>query len=278
MELTMRLTRASTGLAITTLASLIVLGAPEVRARQQQPGAPGQDILVYAHLFAANPADPSSTQVLGTPTLRVAPGRTATADFNDSTAKNAPGFGMRPAVLARIRMEVTPSDLGAGKVALKVIVQVRRTGGVATSTFDVLAGAGTAAATIALEDATGAFITDEKGRTLFVTFQTSLASGSAVEAVKPGNGVTWPQIVSEFKPKYTDEARRRNLQGTVELEIVVREDGSVGDVRVTKSPDRTYGLDDAAVAAARQWRFKPGLRNGVPVATTVGLVLEFRPN
>ena len=259
----MTLTRAAGRLTVATLASLIVaLAAPELGAREHQAGAPGQDIIVYAHLFAANPADLNSTEVLGTPTFRVAPGRTATIVLGDAPKD--------------IRMEVTPSDLGAGKIALKVVVQVRRAGRVATSVFDVLTGTDTSAATVALEDATGAFILDERGRTLFVTFQTPRASGSPVQAVKPGNGVTWPQIVSESKPQYTDEARRQDIQGSVELEIVVREDGSVGDVRVTKSLDRRYGLDDAAVAAARQWRFKPGLRNGVPVPTVVGLVLEFR--
>jgi protein TonB len=69
---------------------------------------------------------------------------------------------------------------------------------------------------------------------------------------------------------------RAKLQGQVELEIVVLESGLVGDVRITESIDRASGLDDAAVAAAKQWRFKPGMKDGKPVATRVGLILEFR--
>ena len=95
-------------------------------------------------------------------------------------------------------------------------------------------------------------------------------------AYQPGNGVSWPSIVREEKPKYTSDAMRAKIQGQVELEIVVLENGTVGDVRVTKSLDRTYGLDQAAMEAARKWVFLPGKREGVAVATRVGLVLEFR--
>jgi len=95
-------------------------------------------------------------------------------------------------------------------------------------------------------------------------------------AYAPGNGVSWPSVVREVKPKYTPDAMRAKLQGAVELEIVVKEDGTVGEVRVTKSLDRASGLDDAAMEAAKKWLFSPGLKDGKPVATRVGLVLEFR--
>ena len=95
-------------------------------------------------------------------------------------------------------------------------------------------------------------------------------------AFQPGNGVTWPEIRREEKPKYTSDAMRAKIQGQVELEIIVLENGTVGDVRVTKSLDRTYGLDQAAIEAAKKWLFLPGKKEGVSVATRVGLVLEFR--
>jgi len=95
-------------------------------------------------------------------------------------------------------------------------------------------------------------------------------------AYAPGNGVTWPTVTLEVKPKYTPDAMRAKLQGSVELEIVVLENGTVGEVRVTKSLDRPSGLDDAAIEAAKKWKFLPGMKDGKPVATRVGLVLEFR--
>ena len=96
-------------------------------------------------------------------------------------------------------------------------------------------------------------------------------------AFAPGNGVSWPEQLKEEKPKYTSDAMRAKIQGQVELEIVVLENGTVGEVRVTKSLDRTYGLDQAAMDAAKKWLFKPGRnKDGSPVATRVGLILEFR--
>jgi len=49
---------------------------------------------------------------------------------------------------------------------------------------------------------------------------------------RPGSGITPPQLVKEVKADYTEEARRRSIEGEVLLEIVVRRDGSVGDVRL----------------------------------------------
>jgi protein TonB len=95
-------------------------------------------------------------------------------------------------------------------------------------------------------------------------------------AYAPGNGVTWPKDTYQEKPKYTPDGMRAKIQGIVELEIVVLENGTVGAVRVTKSLDRASGLDDAAVEAAKHWKFIPGTKDGKPVATKVPMQLEFR--
>lgn len=65
------------------------------------------------------------------------------------------------------------------------------------------------------------------------------------------------------------------LQGAVELSVVVLANGAVGEVTVTKSLDVTYGLDDAAVTAAKQWRFKPGQKNRQPVDVRVTVLMRF---
>ena len=49
---------------------------------------------------------------------------------------------------------------------------------------------------------------------------------------RPGSGIDPPSIVREVKPDYTEDGRRRNLEGDVVLEIVVRSDGTVGNVKV----------------------------------------------
>jgi TonB family protein len=99
--------------------------------------------------------------------------------------------------------------------------------------------------------------------------------GTGGGAFRPGNGVTLPEILQEVKPAYTSDAMRAKVQGTVLLEAIVRQDGSVGDVRIIRSLDPTFGLDQEAVKAARQWRFRPGTRLGQPVPVLITIELMF---
>ena len=69
-------------------------------------------------------------------------------------------------------------------------------------------------------------------------------------------------MLREVKPQYTSDAMRAKVQGTVLLECVVRPDGTVGDVQILRSLDATFGLDQEAIKAAKQWRFAPGTRLG----------------
>jgi TonB family protein len=68
---------------------------------------------------------------------------------------------------------------------------------------------------------------------------------------------------------------RAKVQGVVWLECVVLPDGSVGDVRVSRSLDPVFGLDQEAVKAARQWRFMPGSKQGEPVPVLITIELTF---
>lgn len=91
---------------------------------------------------------------------------------------------------------------------------------------------------------------------------------------RPGSGIEPPVLIREVKALYTEEARRRSVEGDVVLEIVVRHDGSVGDVHVSQSLGS--GLDQKAVDAVRQWRFGPAKRQGSPVDVVVEVSVEFK--
>jgi TonB family protein len=91
---------------------------------------------------------------------------------------------------------------------------------------------------------------------------------------RPGSGITPPQLLREVRPEYTDEARRRNVEGDVVLEIVVRSDGAVGDVKVMQGLGA--GLDRRAIDAVKQWRFSPAKRFGAPVDVVVEVAVEFK--
>ena len=99
--------------------------------------------------------------------------------------------------------------------------------------------------------------------------------GTGGGVYQPGNGVTLPLLIKEVKPAYTSDAMRAKIQGTVLLECVVRPDGTVTDIQVLRSLDPTFGLDQEAIKAARQWRFRPGMRLGEPVPVLVTIELTF---
>ena len=91
---------------------------------------------------------------------------------------------------------------------------------------------------------------------------------------RPGTGITAPAIIREVKPDYTEEGRRRHLEGDVVLEIIVKADGFVGSVKLVQGLGG--GLDQRAIDAVRQWRFSPAKRYGVPVDVIVEVAMEFK--
>jgi TonB family protein len=91
---------------------------------------------------------------------------------------------------------------------------------------------------------------------------------------RPGSGIEPPRLLREVKPVYTEEARLQQLEGEVVMEIVVRRDGSVGDLKILRGLGG--GLNDRAVQAVRQWRFSPARRLASPVDVIVEVSVEFR--
>ena len=90
---------------------------------------------------------------------------------------------------------------------------------------------------------------------------------------RPGGGIEPPRLLREVKAQYTDEARKRGITGDVLLEIVIKSDGTVGDVKVLRGLGA--GLDERAVSAVRNWRFAPARRLGAPVDVIVEVEVEF---
>ena len=89
-----------------------------------------------------------------------------------------------------------------------------------------------------------------------------------------GGNVSAPRVITQVKPKYTEDALVHKIQGTVVLEMIVTKGGAPTEIRLTRSLDP--GLDAAALDAARQWRFEPGRLAGTPVDVLVTLMLDFR--
>ncbi len=88
-----------------------------------------------------------------------------------------------------------------------------------------------------------------------------------------GGGVSEPTLTYQILPEYSDDGRKGRIQGTVELLIVVKADGTVDFQNVRKSLG--YGLDQKAIEAVKRWKFSPGKKDGQPVATLVSVSVNF---
>jgi TonB family protein len=98
--------------------------------------------------------------------------------------------------------------------------------------------------------------------------------GASDDVYRAGEGVPAPKIQHKVDPRYTFEARRAGIQGTVVLEVLVDESGQATASSVI-SP-LGYGLDDRAKEAVSQWTFRPARIDGKPVKTYTTVEVNFR--
>lgn len=84
---------------------------------------------------------------------------------------------------------------------------------------------------------------------------------------------TRPVLLTHIAPRYTEVARKNQVQGSVTMRVLVGADGEVKQIRITRGlPD---GLDDQAIAAVRQSKFKPATKDGQAVPFWLLLSVEF---
>jgi TonB family protein len=107
-------------------------------------------------------------------------------------------------------------------------------------------------------------------------FSSTVASASPKSAFAPAetSKVLPAEILSKPTPVYTQEARNLRIEGEVLLEVVLESSGNLRVLRVVRGLG--HGLDDNAVRAAEQIRFKPAMKNGQPSDSTVVLHIVFQ--
>jgi len=88
-----------------------------------------------------------------------------------------------------------------------------------------------------------------------------------------GGGVSAPSIVYRVEPTYSEEARKAKYQGVVVLSAIVRKDGTIEILKVVRGLG--LGLDENAIQALKQWKFRPGMKNGVPVDVALNIEVNF---
>jgi TonB family protein len=100
------------------------------------------------------------------------------------------------------------------------------------------------------------------------------SAGGARQTIGSTKPLTAAQILEKPRPAYTEEARRLQIEGEVQLEVQFRASGEVRIMRVIRGLG--YGLDENAVQAARTIRFLPAKRDGQPVDSTATVHIIFQ--
>ena len=91
---------------------------------------------------------------------------------------------------------------------------------------------------------------------------------------RSGPGVTQPSLISPVEPEYSDEARQASHNGIVLLSFVIDENGTPRDIKILRATG--FGLDEKAIEAVSEWRFRPGLHEGNPVRVKAQAEVVFR--
>jgi protein TonB len=95
----------------------------------------------------------------------------------------------------------------------------------------------------------------------------SLFSFAAIAAQKP-------EIIEKTAPKYPAEAKAEKVSGPVTLEILISTEGRVTEAKAVNETDSR--LIQAAIDAVKQWKFKPVLKSGKPVAAKAKITVNFQ--
>ena len=97
-----------------------------------------------------------------------------------------------------------------------------------------------------------------------------------ISAIRAGfqGSVTEPVLLWKSEPEYSEQARKAKIQGTVIVRAEIDARGQVRNISIAQGLG--LGLDEQAIAAVQKWKFRPGTRNGKPVATQAIIHLSFR--
>lgn len=206
-----------------------------------------------------------STGSSAIPTIARAPEHVQTGGFGDPNGVPARENNGRPVTIAQLGSFDLPSGPGYGN----------GTGG-ARGVRGVVASTGFGSG-VATGDGTGRLNTS-RGTVRQSGFGDAEPVASTPVRPKPAASAAPrllpAEITSKPTPAYTDEARKLRIEGEVLLEVVFEASGRLRVLRVVRGLG--HGLDEAAVRAAEQIRFKPALRDGQPADSTAVLHIVFQ--
>ncbi len=213
--------------------------------------------LVKTEVFSAGSSAPPT---ISRPTPKV-----QTGGFGDPNGVPAPPANIRPATVAKVGSFDLPAGTGSGN----------GTGG-ARGAAAVVASAGFGDGTATAEgspSSSRAVGTVRQGG--FGDADAPVPTPVSSKAAENAAVKTLPaEILSKPAPAYTEEARKLRVEGEVLLAVVFEASGQLRVVKVVRGLG--HGLDENAIRAAEQIRFRPALQNGQPTDSTALLHIVFQ--
>src|SRR5262249_21791774 len=202
-----------------------------------------------------------STGSSATPTTNLPAAKVQTGGFGDPNGIKGEGKPGKPGNIASLGSFDLPTGPGAGN----------GTGG-ARGVKGVVASTGFGNGTAVVGNGGGG---GGAGRTVQKAgFETETAKAEPATKKKDAGPPQTPvEILFKPKPQYTDEARKLKLEGEVLLRVLFTAGGEARVLEVVKGLG--HGLDESAVRAAQQIRFKPALRDGQPTDSTATVHILF---
>jgi TonB family protein len=88
-----------------------------------------------------------------------------------------------------------------------------------------------------------------------------------------GGGVAAPEVIHSVEPEFTEDARTANFQGSVSIKLIVDSQGNPQNIQLVHHLG--MGLDEKAIEAVRQYKFKPAMYQGHPVSVQIVIEMEF---
>ncbi|HEV2645119.1 MAG TPA: energy transducer TonB [Acidobacteriaceae bacterium] len=91
---------------------------------------------------------------------------------------------------------------------------------------------------------------------------------------KIGGGVSMPEVTFKVDPEFSEEARKAKFMGVVTVELIIDTHGLPQNVRLVRGVG--MGLDEKAIEAVKQYKFKPAMENGKPVPVKMDIEVNFQ--
>lgn len=99
------------------------------------------------------------------------------------------------------------------------------------------------------------------------------SSSNEPPLVRIGGQLEEANLITKVQPVYPAAAKSAHVQGTVELDVAISKDGVPEDIKVISSP--SDDLTQSALESVRQWRYRPTLLNGQPVAIVTDVLIHY---